>query len=71
MRFSNKGEPQQVSQQGRIMVKVLYTDDEADICELVQMALELDPEFEFAPASPARMHWQRLDAGNRMSSCWT
>lgn len=28
------------------MIKVLYTDDESDICELVQMSLELDPGFE-------------------------
>lgn len=28
------------------MIRILYVDDEADIREVAQMALELDPEFE-------------------------
>ena len=28
------------------MLKVLYVDDEVDICEVVTLALELDPEIE-------------------------
>lgn len=46
-----------------MMIKVLYTDDESDICDLVQMALELDPEMEVracqsgADALVTATHW--------------
>ncbi len=33
------------------MIRILYVDDEADIREVAQMALELDPEFEVRTCS--------------------
>lgn len=33
------------------MTRVLYVDDEADIREVAQMSLELDPDFEVRPCA--------------------
>jgi hypothetical protein len=39
---------------GKLMAKILYVDDEADIRDVAQMSLELDPEFDVRTCSSGR-----------------